>query len=158
MTLYKKTRHKSQFTIWHNAMDIKVKSLFCFLLKLKVKFTNEDEVKSVPDNAVLSPALYSAVCIAYLSVLLKSYFLQSDQYTIYLVFSCTVTNIPPPTGKILMDHRSVMYKIWSGTVNSTFSHYFKFVDQLDWITQSVNDNSVYFEIWTNSYILNLKLN
>ena len=65
MTLYKKTRHKSQFAILHNA-HIKVKSLFCFLLK--VKFTNEDKVKSVGDNAVLSSALHSAVCILISSV------------------------------------------------------------------------------------------
>ena len=66
VTLYKKPRQKSQFAIWHNAMDIKVKSLLCFLLK--VEFTNEDQVKSVRDNAVLSSALYSAVCILNSSV------------------------------------------------------------------------------------------
>ena len=63
VTLYKKTRHKSQFAIWHT---IKVKSLFCFLLK--VNFTNEDKVKSVRDNGVMSSALYSAVCILIISV------------------------------------------------------------------------------------------
>ena len=44
VTLHKKTRHKSQFAICHNA-HIKVKSLFCFLLKLK--FINQDKIKSV---------------------------------------------------------------------------------------------------------------
>ena len=65
VTLYKKTRHKSQFPIGHNA-HIKVKSSFCF--SLKVKFTNGDKVKSVRDSAVLSTALYSAVCILISSV------------------------------------------------------------------------------------------
>ena len=55
VTLSKKTRHKSQFAIWHNA-HIKVKSLFMFLTK-KIKFTNEDKIKPVRDNAVLSSAL-----------------------------------------------------------------------------------------------------
>ena len=65
VTLYKKTRHKSQLAVGHNA-HLKVKSLFCFLLK--VKFTNGDKVKTVRDNAVLSSALYSAVCILISSV------------------------------------------------------------------------------------------
>ena len=59
------TRHKSQFAIWLNA-HIKVKSLFCFLLKLK--FINQDKIKHVRDNAVPSSALYSAVGILISSV------------------------------------------------------------------------------------------
>ena len=86
VTLHKKTRQKSQFTIWHNA-HIKIKSLFCFLLKFK--FINEDPIHSVRDNAVLSFALYFAVCKLISSG--KASF--PPKCSIYLVFSCTVTRV-----------------------------------------------------------------